>query len=264
MGKNSELDGSPSDMLHILGVNVMTSSYDEVVEKSIAWAKGRQSRALFFANVHVIMEAVDDSGFRQRLNKADMVNPDGMPLVWALRALRAKSAKRVYGPDATSAILAAAEKAGLSVGFYGGSQAVLDKLVSTVRTRHPNLNIPFFESPPFRTPTVDEDATVIERMTRSGAALLFIGLGCPKQEVWIMDHVGKVPAVMFGVGAAFDFIAGTKPQAPRWMMRSGLEWVFRLASEPRRLAGRYFKHNPRFVRLFWQQLLGKSHRNIKS
>ena len=242
----------------ILGVRVAASSYEETVRNCLAWGEKRQSRALVFANVHVIMEASDDPGFCDRLNTADMVNPDGVPLVWTLRALGNRNAQRVYGPDATVALLAAAEKAGLSVGFYGGSPQVLDTLLRVVSARHPLLRIAYAESPPFRPLTAEEDAAVIERIASSGVQLLFVGLGCPKQEIWVTDHLGKVPAVMLAVGAAFDFIAGTKPQAPRWMMRNGLEWAFRFATEPRRLAGRYLKHNPRFIGLVLLQLLNVS------
>lgn len=241
----------------ILGVNVAVSSYEKVVQRCLAWAQARESRTLCFSTVHMIMEAVDDPAFLRRLNSIDIVNPDGMPLVWALGALGAKSAERVYGPDTTVLMLGAAEKAGIPVGFYGGSQAVLDRLIAKVRAKHPQLKITFEESPPFRALTAEEDAAVIERIAASGTRLLFIGLGCPKQENWVVDHVGKVPAVMLAVGAAFDFLAGTKPQAPRWMMRSGLEWMFRLVTEPRRLAGRYFRNNPRFVFKFVAQLLSQ-------
>jgi N-acetylglucosaminyldiphosphoundecaprenol N-acetyl-beta-D-mannosaminyltransferase len=239
----------------ILGVRVVASSYDGTVRECLAWGKERQSRALFFATVHMIMEAFDDRKFRDRLNQADRVNPDGMPLVWTLRALGEKSAQRVYGPDTTVLLLDAAEKEGLSVGFYGGSQENLATLVAVVSKRHPNLKIAYVESPPFRPLTPAEDEAVVDRIRASGAQLLFVGLGCPKQEIWITDHLGRVPAVMLGVGAAFDFLAGNKPQAPRWMMRNGLEWVFRFVTEPRRLAVRYLKHNPRFVGLVLWQLL---------
>jgi len=241
--------------LPILGVNVAVSSDEKVVQRCLAWAQARESRTLCFSTVHMIMEAVDDPEFLRRLNSIDVVNPDGMPLVWALGALGAKSAQRVYGPDTTVMMLDAAEKAGIPVGFYGGSQAVLDALVAAVRSKHPQLNIAFKESPPFRALTPEEDAAVIDRITSSGTRLLFIGLGCPKQENWVVEHAGKVPAVMLAVGAAFDFLAGTKPQAPRWMMRWGLEWLFRLITEPRRLAKRYIRNNPRFVFRFLRQLM---------
>jgi len=238
----------------VLGVHVAVSSYDELVRRSLLWAEQRKSRALCFANVHVIMEAVDNPAFLRGLNSAGMILPDGMPLVWALRALGASKAQRVCGPDATAIMLAAAEKAGVPVGFYGGSPSVLDSLVAAVRLRHPNLKVVFVESPPFRSLTPEEDLAAVDRIASSGARLLFVGLGCPKQENWIVEHLGAVPAVMFAVGAAFDFLAGSKPRAPQWMRRSGLEWVFRLASEPRRLAMRYLKHNPRFVFMFLRQL----------
>lgn len=240
----------------ILGVNVCVSSYEAVVHQSLVWGHSRQSRALFFANVHVVMEALDNPVFRLRLNRSDIVSPDGMPLVWALRMLGAASAERVYGPDATLAMLAAAEGAGMPIGFYGGSQPVLDNLIKRVQLRYPCINIVFYESPPFRNLTPQEDAAVVNRIATSNARVLFVGLGCPKQENWIMEHLDRIPAVMFGVGAAFDFLAGTKPQAPRWMMRSGLEWAFRLAVEPRRLWKRYLINNPRFVWNISLQLLG--------
>ena len=240
-------------MREILGVNIAASSYGETAEKSVAWAKQGESRAVFFANVHVLMEAFDDAVFRAKLNAADMVNPDGMPLVWALRAMGDRGASRVYGPDATQVLLQAAQDSGTPVGFYGGSEATLTRLVAEARRRWPELDVVFTMSPPFRPLAPAEDEEIIRRISGSGARMLFVGLGCPKQEHWIMEHRGRVPAVMLGVGAAFDFMAGSKRQAPRWMMRHGLEWMFRLASEPRRLAGRYLKHNPRFVALFLHQ-----------
>ena len=239
----------------ILGVNVAVSSYDEVVQRCLVWAGQRRSRALFFAAVHMMMEAVDDPDFLPRLNSAGTIFPDGMPLVWALRLLGEKNARQVCGPDFTLALLAAAEKAGVSVGFHGGSQSTLDALASAVHRMHPKLNIAYLESPPFRALTPEEDAAIVDRIAASGAQLLFVGLGCPKQERWIVDHMGKVPAVMFAVGAAFDFIAGNLRRAPRWISRMGLEWLFRIACEPRRLFMRYLKHNPRFVLKFLRQLI---------
>lgn len=231
----------------ILGVQIANSTYAEVAEKCLAWAWKHESRAVFFANVHVVMEAFDDVGFRAQLNAADMVNPDGMPLVWALRALGEPTATRVYGPDATEVLLRAAETSEIPVGFLGGSPNTLQQLLIEVRRRYPALNIVYSLSPPFRPFREAEDDAMVAQIAASNARMLFVGLGCPKQERWIMEHVGRIPAVMLGVGAAFDFLAGSKPQAPRWMMRSGLEWAFRLASEPQRLLGRYLKHNPRFV-----------------
>jgi N-acetylglucosaminyldiphosphoundecaprenol N-acetyl-beta-D-mannosaminyltransferase len=246
---------SPFVTRPVLGVNVAVSSYHEAIGKSLLWAAESQSRALFFAAVHMIMESVDDPAFLRQLNSAGTIFPDGMPLVWALHALGERRAMRVCGPDFTAHMLEAAERAGVPVGFYGASQATLDALVATVRLRHPHLNVAYVESPPFRPLTPEEDLAVVDRIASSHARLLFVGLGCPKQEHWIVDHLGRVHAVMFAVGAAFDFIASTKRRAPQWMQCSGLEWAYRFVTEPRRLAMRYLKHNPRFVFRFLRQLL---------
>jgi N-acetylglucosaminyldiphosphoundecaprenol N-acetyl-beta-D-mannosaminyltransferase len=237
----------------ILGVNVAVSNYDELVRHCTEWGRAGESRSVCFATVHMLMEAYDAPAFRVKLNSADMINPDGMPLVWGLRALGNHSASRVYGPDATEALLRCAQNSEIPIGFYGGSEATLNQLVERVKDRYPGIRIVFTLSPPFRTLSETEDNSIVKQIADSGARFLFIGLGCPKQENWIIDHQGRVGAVMLAVGAAFDFLAGTKPQAPRWMMRNGLEWVFRLASEPRRLAGRYLRHNPRFVAQFFFQ-----------
>lgn len=239
----------------ILGVSVAVNTYGAVVEKSLEWARKAESRTLVFANVHVVMEAVDNQSYRECLNRADVVSPDGVPLVWALKLLGQPNASRVYGPDCTIAMLKSAAERGVPVGFYGGSPEVLETLLMVVGRDYPTLQISFSMSPPFRQLTAEEDDEVVRKIVDSGTRILFVGLGCPKQERWMIEHRERVPAVMFGVGAAFDFIAGSKKQAPRWMMSAGLEWIFRLATEPRRLAQRYFKNNPRFVFLFAKQLI---------
>ncbi len=247
-----------NDERQILRVTVAERDYSLVTEQCIQWGRNMESRTVAFANVHMLMEAYDDPRFRAELNRMDLVNADGMPLVWALHALGAEHASRVYGPHATQYLLGAAEGAGLSVGFYGGSEATLTRLIAHVRETYPRLQIGFTFSPPFRALTPGEDDAIVHQIVSSGVRLLFVGLGCPKQERWMAMHRDTIPAVLLGVGAAFDFIAGTKPQAPRWMMRAGLEWAFRLCAEPRRLLGRYVKHNPRFVILFLLQLLQKN------
>ena len=151
--------------------------------------------------------------------------------------------------------LRAAELAQLKVGFYGGRPEVLATLLAIVQQRFPNLQIAYAESPPFRPLTPTEDLDVVNRINTAEVAILFMGLGCPKQERWMHAHKGQISAVMFGAGASFDFIAGTTPEAPRWMMNIGCEWLFRLATEPGRLWWRYLKHSPRFVVLsLWQVL----------
>jgi N-acetylglucosaminyldiphosphoundecaprenol N-acetyl-beta-D-mannosaminyltransferase len=178
-----------------------------------------------------------------------------VPLVWMMRRLGFPQQERVYGPDLTLRILEAAAQEGIPVGFYGSTPQTLERLLENLRRRFPALQVAYRCSPPFRPLTPEEDDAVVREMNASGTRVLFVGLGCPKQERWMAAHKGRVQAVMMGVGAAFDFLAGLKPQAPRWMQRAGLEWLFRLLSEPRRLWRRYFYHNPRFTVLALSQLL---------
>ena len=207
------------------------------------------------AAVNNIMEARRSPDYRIVMDQADLVTSDGMPLVWMLRRLGARSATRVYGPDLMNLLLEAAEDAGIPVGFYGGTEAVLARLVPRAKQRYPRLQVAYAEAPPFRELTPEEDRRTTQAIQDAGVRILFVGLGSPKQDRWMHAHKDRVPAVMLGVGAAFDFLAGAKPQAPRWMQSSGLEWAFRLASEPRRLWRRYLTQNPKFVVLALVQLL---------
>lgn len=236
-------------------MHVSPVSYEDTVAIIVAWARSQESRYVCLGTVNQVMESYDSAAFREVMNQADLVTPDGMPLVWGLRLLGRRSASRVYGPDLMPLVLEQAEREGIPVGFYGASQQVLDRLTGIVRARYPKLRVAYSFSPPFRPLTLDEDAQVVSAINASGVRILFIGLGNPKQEKWMAAHRGRVQAVMVGVGAAFDFLAGSKKQAPRWMMPIGLEWLFRLCTEPRRLWRRYLKHNPRFLWLFGRQLL---------
>ncbi|HXN45442.1 MAG TPA: WecB/TagA/CpsF family glycosyltransferase [Bryobacteraceae bacterium] len=240
----------------ILGMRADATSYPAASSQVLAWARARESRYVAVATVNNVMEAYDSPVFRAIMNAADLVTPDGMPLVWGLRLLGIRTAARVYGPDLTPCLLKAAARERIPVGFYGATDAVLERLLRTVRSCYPSLRVAYAWAPPFRALSPEEDLAVTARINDSGARILFVGLSTPKQERWMAAHRGRVEAVMLGVGAAFDFLAGTKRQAPRWMMRAGLEWLFRLASEPRRLALRYLKHNPRFLVLFLTQLCG--------
>ena len=239
----------------ILGMRVNPTSYPNATATICDWASQRQSKYVCIATVNNVMEAHDSPPFQAVMNNADLITPDGMPLVWALRLLGQTEATRVYGPDLTPILLQRAADAQIPVGFYGASPPVLDKLLQVVRRRFPKLHIAYSCSPPFRPLSAEEDARVVDQINQSGTRILFIGLNTPKQDYWMAAHKGRVQAVMVGVGAAFDFLAGTKPQAPRWMMRIGMEWFFRLVTEPRRLWKRYLKHNPRFLALFAAQLL---------
>lgn len=241
---------------HILGLRVDATSYCDATARIEQWARHGESRYVSVATVNNVMEGLQCPELRAMMNGADLVTPDGMPLVWGLRVLGVKTAERVYGPDLTPAVLRMAEREDIPVAFYGASPGVLARLQIAVRKAFPNLRIAYACSPPFRPLTADEDRATIEALNASGARIVFVGMSTPKQDRWMAEHKGRVNAVMLGVGAAFDFLAGTKPQAPRWMMGAGLEWLFRLATEPKRLWRRYLKQNPRFVWLFGMQLLG--------
>lgn len=240
---------------HILGMRVDATSYTDASDRIVVWAKGHESRSVCVAAVNNVMVAQDDPSFLAAMNDADLVTPDGMPLVWGLRWLGIPSATRVYGPELTPMVLSKAAQEGLPIGFVGGTPAVLDKLISSASASYPALRIAYRVSPPFRATTSGEEAQVAPEINASGARIVFVGMGCPKQEIWMARQRGNVQAVMIGVGAAFDFLAGVKPQAPAILRRWGLEWLFRLVTEPRRLWRRYLQQNPRFVVLFARQLL---------
>jgi N-acetylglucosaminyldiphosphoundecaprenol N-acetyl-beta-D-mannosaminyltransferase len=248
-------DLGPPPCRFIVGMRVDAMTYPAAVARVMAWARRGESRSICVGTVHMVMEAHDDPAFQQVVNGADLVTSDGMPLVWGLRRLGLPEASRVYGPDLTPLVCEAAAAEGIPVGFYGGSQEALDRLVAWLCERYPSLKVAYTHSPPFRPLSADEGRAVEEAITASGARIVFVGLGCPKQEQWMAARRGRVPCVMLGVGAAFDLLTGHVRQAPQWMMAAGLEWLFRLMVEPKRLWYRYLYHNPRFVALFARQLL---------
>nr|WP_281417136.1 WecB/TagA/CpsF family glycosyltransferase [Kistimonas asteriae] len=203
------------------------------------------------------METFDYEEFCKVVNNADMVVPDGKPLVWAQMLLGHKKARQIRGQDLTMALCKAAPEKNLKVGFYGGTPETLFVMKKCLSEQFFGLDIAYDFSPPFRPLTPLEDEEVIKSINDSGVQILFVGIGCPKQECWMAEHKDRLNCVMLGVGAAFDFIAGNKKHAPRWMQSIGMEWLFRLLSEPNRLWKRYMKQNPRFLWYFTQQLLGR-------
>jgi N-acetylglucosaminyldiphosphoundecaprenol N-acetyl-beta-D-mannosaminyltransferase len=220
------------------------------------WVKTREPHYVCVTPAHAVMEARRDPEFRRILNRSSLTTPDGMAIVWLLRWQGHRHVERVYGPDLMLAVC----EAGLAKGYrhflYGGEPGVADKLASRLRARLPGLQIVGALTPGFGQPTAEEDGREVEAIDDSRADIVWVGLSTPKQERWMAAHVGRVNApVLIGVGAAFDFLSGRKPQAPRWMQRSGLEWLFRLATEPRRLWPRYRQY-PLFVLLAVAQLLG--------
>lgn len=254
MGLGPRDEGGGVAAREILGIRVDGTSYDDAVSRILEWARAGESRYVCVAAVHLVMEAHDDPELRRVVNGADLVTPDGMPLVWGLKLLGVPTATRVYGPDLTLAALARAAACKLPVGFYGGTPRTLSAMVDRVSRRLPDLRVGYAYSPPFHALPESYEAELVRAIEASGVRLLFVGLGCPKQERWMARQKDRLGVVMVGVGAAFDFIAGTKRQAPQALQRAGLEWCFRLATEPRRLWYRYLYHNPRFVVRFAGQL----------
>ncbi len=237
----------PFGSRRILGMRVDATTYADAARAILDMAESGRGGMTCVATVHMVMEAFDAPDFQRLVNAAELVTSDGVPLVWALRWLGIPRAQRVYGPDLTPVVCREAARRGVPVGFYGGRPEVLDALTRELAARIPGLRIAFAHSPPFAPLSAEEDAALTAAIADSGARVLFVGLGCPKQERWMASHRGRLPCALLGVGAAFDFLAGYKRHAPRWMQRAGLEWLFRLLCEPRRLWRRYAVHNPRFA-----------------
>ena len=221
----------------------------------MAAANRGQGGLLTFAAVHCLMCGVQEPEHARRLNAFDVVATDGQPVRWALNLLhRAGLKERVYGPELTHRVCKAAAEQGISIYLYGATPPVLEKLKQNLLTQFPALKIAGVESPPFRPLSVDEDHDTIKRINYSGAGILLIGLGAPKQEKFAYEHRNSIKAVQLCVGAAFDFHAGVKKTAPAWMQKRGLEWLFRLVQEPGRLWKRYLTTNTQFVLLLLKEL----------
>ena len=237
----------------ILASKVHATSYEEATKQIIDWAESDQSYYVCAANVHMLMEAWDSPSFLQVLDEAALVTPDGMPLVWGLRLFGSPGASRVYGPTLTLHVCQAAAAQRIPIGLYGGTPESLQDFVQFIQGQFPGTKVACAISPPFRPLTPEEDEAYTQEILDSGAQILFVGIGCPKQELWMAAHKDRLPVVMLGVGAAFDFYSGRVKQAPPMLQKIGLEWAFRLAMEPRRLWKRYVYNNPRFVALFLVQ-----------
>jgi N-acetylglucosaminyldiphosphoundecaprenol N-acetyl-beta-D-mannosaminyltransferase len=242
----------PIPSRRVLGMRVDATSYAEAVRWVMESAESGEGGMVCVATTHMVMEGFDDPAFRALVNSAERVTPDGMPLVWALKRGGIPGASRVYGPELTERVCEVAAARGVPVGFLGGSPEVIAELRRRVRARHPKLQVPFVCSPPFRSASEAEDAEITGVIAASGIRILFVGLGCPKQERWMAAHRERLDCVMLGVGAAFDFLAGAKRQAPALLQGAGLEWLFRLVQEPRRLWRRYLVGNTRFLYQCWR------------
>jgi N-acetylglucosaminyldiphosphoundecaprenol N-acetyl-beta-D-mannosaminyltransferase len=241
---------------NVLGVLVDAIDYDGAADRVLAAAREQRPLVLTALAVHGVMTGVQDRAHGARLNSFDVVTPDGQPVRWALNLLHRTGLRdRVYGPELMLRLCRRAAEDGIGVYLYGSAPPVIERLRANLLRAFPALRIVGWESPPFRPLTAEEDAETVARLRASGARVVFIGLGCPRQDEFAHAHRDLVDAVLICVGAAFDFHAGTKRMAPAWMQRRGLEWLFRLAAEPRRLWRRYAVTNGIFLARLSRELI---------
>lgn len=248
---------NPLPRTNILGVGVSALTMPLTLSQIEGWIQRGERQYVCCTNTHLVTEAQSKPALRQALNTAALVTPDGMPLVWLSRWLGHPEVQRVYGPDLLLAACAYGQTRGWRHYFYGGAPGTASRLAERLTARIPGLQVAGLVSPPFHPLSPAEDRAELERINAAQADILWVGLGAPKQELWMAEHLGKASVpVMIGVGAAFDFHAGLKKQAPLWIQRGGLEWLFRLLSEPKRLGPRYLVNNPLFAALVLLQLTG--------
>jgi N-acetylglucosaminyldiphosphoundecaprenol N-acetyl-beta-D-mannosaminyltransferase len=241
----------------VIGSAIDVLGWDEAIERLGAWSREHSSRVVCICNAHSLVTARQDPAFAQVLREAEMCTPDGAPVAWMLRRLGHAGQARINGPDLMGRYCAWAAGRGESIYLYGGSEETLALLQQRLHAAFPALRVAGAYSPPFRALSEAEDAAAVAAINASGAGTVWVSLGCPKQELWMQAHRGRVRAVMLGVGAAFDYHAGTIRRAPPWAQRAGLEWLHRLLSEPRRLWRRYLVTNTLFVLAAARQLLSR-------
>jgi len=247
------------DRTEILGVGVSSVNLDDAVTRIERWIGERSRNYVCVTGVHGVMECQRDQRLRSIHNDASMVTPDGMPLVWFSHLTGRPHTRRVYGPDLMRKLTAVSNLRGYRQFYYGGAVGVTGKLTHVLLREYPELKVVGALCPPFRELTSDEDAAIVATVNAARPDIVWVGLSTPKQERWMARHLGLIDApVMIGVGAAFDFLAGTKRQAPRWMQRNGLEWLFRVCTEPRRLWRRYAYIVPGFLILATGALVRRS------
>jgi N-acetylglucosaminyldiphosphoundecaprenol N-acetyl-beta-D-mannosaminyltransferase len=243
------------DNIQVVGISINSLSLKQHTNQIIHWAKQNVSRSVCVANVHMLMEAHWDPSFKQILHSADLVTPDGMPLVWMLRFLGSRSQERVAGMDLFKILCIEAQEQRIGIFFLGSETQILEKMRQRLELEYSNLHIAGMESLPFRPLTTQEDQEITEKINSTEANLLFLSLGCPKQEKWIAHHRGKINATMVGLGGVFPVYAGLQKYAPQWVRRLGMEWAYRLYQEPGRLWRRYATTIPPFLWLAARQLI---------
>jgi N-acetylglucosaminyldiphosphoundecaprenol N-acetyl-beta-D-mannosaminyltransferase len=243
--------------INVLGVGISVLNLRTALAVIADAVSARRQGYICVTGVHGVMEAQDDAAFKKTLNAAFLCTPDGMPMVWAGKLCGEREMSRVYGPDLMLDVCAWSETSGAKHFFYGGADGVAELLVQKLKAKFPKLQVVGASTPPFRALNETEVENLQAQVAAARPDIFWVGLSTPKQENFMAEFLPKLDAtLMIGVGAAFDFHSGRVRQAPRWMQRSGLEWLYRLGSEPRRLAKRYFRNNPRFVWNFLGQLTG--------
>jgi N-acetylglucosaminyldiphosphoundecaprenol N-acetyl-beta-D-mannosaminyltransferase len=248
---------SRAERTNILGVGVTATNLSDATRQIGQWIDEGRKEYVVLCTVHTILEAMDHPSLRQRINAAGMATPDGMPLVFLSRLRGHREVNRVYGPDLLLEVAAVAAERGYRFYFYGGAEGVADEILDVMTARFPGLQVVGATSPPMRDQEAEEDEAVIQQINAAEPDIIWVGLGSPKQDRWMARHRDRLDApVLIGIGAAFDFLSHRTPQAPRWIQRSGFEWLFRLITEPRRLWRRYVIGNPRFVYHILLQRLG--------
>jgi N-acetylglucosaminyldiphosphoundecaprenol N-acetyl-beta-D-mannosaminyltransferase len=243
--------------VNVLGVGISALNLQSALAEIAGAIRGRRKGYICVTGVHGVMEAQSNEAFRGILNNAFLCTPDGMPMVWVGKINGQRDMRRVYGPDLMLDICAWSETNPCRHFFFGGAPGVADVLVEKLKARFPKMEIVGTYTPPFRPLNAAEENELREKVRVARPDIFWVGLSTPKQEKFMAEYLPKLDAtLMVGVGAAFDFLSGRVKQAPRWMQRSGLEWFYRLCSEPRRLAGRYLKNNPLFMTKIAMQLSG--------
>lgn len=241
----------------IFSFGFSTRSFAATVTAIMELAKAKTSAYVCVANVHMTVEAHRNAAFAPVLQNADIALLDGMPLCWSMKILHGFKPDRIAGRHLMHALLEASIAQHQSVFFYGSKQTVLDKAQDFILANYPGVQIAGMYSPPFRALTAAEDQAVVDRINQSGASIVFVALGCPKQEKWMASMKGRIPAVMLGIGIALEVLTGQQKSTPPWMEKAGLEWLFRLMKEPRRLFKRYFVTNSIFLELLRREVVKK-------
>jgi N-acetylglucosaminyldiphosphoundecaprenol N-acetyl-beta-D-mannosaminyltransferase len=247
--------------VNVLGVRVHAVDYESATAKVIDAASEHRAFGVSALAVHGVMCGVDDDEHRWRLNHLSLVTPDGQPVRWAMRWLHGvRLPDRVYGPELMRRVLEQAERTGHSVFLFGTTPEILDALTAELADRYPELVIAGVEPSRFRRLEPTEQRELVDRIGSSGADIVFVGLGCPRQEVFVSEMVEELSVPTLAVGAAFEYLAGLKKEPPAWVQRFGLQWLHRLVRNPLRLAHRYLVLNPRFVVGVARQRMGQSRR----